>query len=277
MRKTRVLSLGAGVQSSALLLMADRGDIAPINFAVFSDTQQELPETYVWLEKLIKAVKVKVIKTTKGDLLKDGAFIIPAYLKTPKEADPQIDFTDPNPSTKYKRGKGKRICTVDYKISPVRRAVREELGYKKGQHIKGKEFVTMVIGFSTDEATRMKDADPEDWTENQYPLCMEKNMSREDCKKYVFGIMGEEPPRSSCYFCPLHDDYEWLRIKENHPEYFEKACQLDEEARRTKGFNGLMKSEVFLHDSLVPLREAKFDPAKGKNRVRKMCGGNCKT
>ena len=37
----RVISLGAGVQSSAMFLMACHGEIAGVDAAIFADTQQE--------------------------------------------------------------------------------------------------------------------------------------------------------------------------------------------------------------------------------------------
>ena len=51
----QIISLGAGVQSTALMIMAERGEITPKpDFAIFSDTQAELPETYEHIEKLKK-------------------------------------------------------------------------------------------------------------------------------------------------------------------------------------------------------------------------------
>lgn len=45
-KQWNVLSLGAGVQSSALALMASAGEIGPMpDFAVFADTQDE-PASY---------------------------------------------------------------------------------------------------------------------------------------------------------------------------------------------------------------------------------------
>ena len=39
----QIISLGAGVQSTALMIMAERGEITPKpDFAIFSDTQTEL-------------------------------------------------------------------------------------------------------------------------------------------------------------------------------------------------------------------------------------------
>lgn len=42
----RVLSLGAGVQSSAIALMIAEGEIEPVEFAVFADTGAEPDRVY---------------------------------------------------------------------------------------------------------------------------------------------------------------------------------------------------------------------------------------
>ena len=47
-----ILSLGAGVQSSTLALMAARGDIKPPKAAIFADTGWEPAKVYDYLEWL---------------------------------------------------------------------------------------------------------------------------------------------------------------------------------------------------------------------------------
>jgi hypothetical protein len=39
MTNRRILNLGAGTQSSVLLVMHDRGELPPVDVAIFSDTQ----------------------------------------------------------------------------------------------------------------------------------------------------------------------------------------------------------------------------------------------
>ena len=48
-----VLSLGAGVQSSTLALMAAKGEVGPMpTAAIFADTQAEPASVYKWLDWL---------------------------------------------------------------------------------------------------------------------------------------------------------------------------------------------------------------------------------
>ena len=63
-----MLSLGAGVQSSTLALMAARGEIAMPDCAVFADTQAEPPSVYRWLDWLEKQLPYRVYRVTAGDL-----------------------------------------------------------------------------------------------------------------------------------------------------------------------------------------------------------------
>lgn len=63
----RVLSLGAGVQSSAVLLMADCGDVEPVDIAVFADTGSEPKVVYQWLEWLKTASKTPIITVQQGN------------------------------------------------------------------------------------------------------------------------------------------------------------------------------------------------------------------
>jgi hypothetical protein len=63
------ISLGAGVQSSTLALMAAAGEITPMpEAAVFADTQREPKAVYEWLKWLETQLPFPVLRVTKGDL-----------------------------------------------------------------------------------------------------------------------------------------------------------------------------------------------------------------
>ena len=73
----RILSLGAGVQSSALAMMAAHGDIEPVEAAIFADTQAEPEEVYQWLDWLEEKVSqarypFPIHRVTAGNLYKDS-------------------------------------------------------------------------------------------------------------------------------------------------------------------------------------------------------------
>ncbi|WP_206689871.1 hypothetical protein, partial [Streptococcus pseudopneumoniae] len=71
------LSLGAGVQSSTMALMAARGEIEPRpTAAIFADTQAEPASVYRWLDWLKTEIgrsplPFPIIQVTRGSLTKD--------------------------------------------------------------------------------------------------------------------------------------------------------------------------------------------------------------
>lgn len=73
-----VISLGAGVQSSTLLMMADRGEIK-INgeviipkYAIMSDPGNEPEKVYKWIQFLQSQVKnIEIVLTKNGDIIED--------------------------------------------------------------------------------------------------------------------------------------------------------------------------------------------------------------
>ena len=65
----RCLSLGAGVQSTTLALMAAKGEIGPMpDCAIFADTQAEPDSVYRWLDWLETQLPFPVHRVTKGNL-----------------------------------------------------------------------------------------------------------------------------------------------------------------------------------------------------------------
>jgi hypothetical protein len=97
------------------------------------------------------------------------------------------------------------------------------------------------------------------WQVNRWPL-IEMGFRRGDTIRW-FGENGHPtPPRSACWFCPHSRNPRWVTLKAEHPDLFERACQLDETIREGGGFNArgnvAFAGRMFLHDSLMPLREA---------------------
>ena len=60
------------------------------------------------------------------------------------------------------------------------------------------------------------------------------------------------PKKSSCVGCPFHDDKYWQNLKKYEPGLFQEAAIFDYAIRKLPR----IKSECFLHDSLLPLDEA---------------------
>jgi len=70
--KLTVISLGAGVQSSVMALMAAKGEITPMpDYAIFADTMAEPQGVYAWLDWLEGQLPFPVIRVSKGNLYED--------------------------------------------------------------------------------------------------------------------------------------------------------------------------------------------------------------
>ena len=76
-------------------------------------------------------------------------------------------------------GIGRRQCTDNYKIRPIRRKIREMQGLRPRQRVPAGTTVELWLDMSADEAIRMKTS-RDRWITNRYPL-IEKGMSRQDC------------------------------------------------------------------------------------------------
>ena len=275
MKTLRVLSLGAGVQSSTLALMIHKGEIPMVDCAIFADTQAEPPKVYEWLEFIKKTVSYPVHIVTWRNLEQDvldasqgkyQAFTIPFYTKN-KETE--------------QKGMLMRQCTADYKIKPVTKKVRELLGYKKGERVDLKEVkVEMLLGISTDELRRMR-MNRLRYIDNQYPLINDFGMSRQDCIAWMKDNGYPMPAKSACYFCPFHSQSTWKEIKENDPELFQKAVEMDKKIRDQEKYKikNKFKDDLYLHRSCEPLDKAleddgQLDMFDGFNTIcdEGMCG-----
>lgn len=269
----RILSLGAGIQSTDLLLRSLRGEYDHVpECAVFSDTGCEPAAVYKYLEWLSRYVEkeyhfqVKVISAgnlysqvidfCKGDVTRtDG---LPLYIKNKDGSMAML----------------KRECTGFYKIVPIRRYIKE--GLPKGGRVE------LWLGISYDELQRMKNADAR-WVIHRFPL-IEKRLTRYHCienfKKYELPT----PVRSSCIICPYHSNGYWHSLYTGEPESFEAAVALDEMVRH---YPGITDAECYLHRSGRPLKEVIMDIIKGKEQAARQlelfpelieeCGGLCGT
>lgn len=274
---THSLSLGAGVQSSTLALMAAHGAVPGYptpDLAVFSDTQDEPASVYTWLDWLEAEIArcphpFPVFRVTAGRLSE-------RVLTMNRTADGRLFSKSDLPIfTRNADGsQGKivnRACTRDFKIYPIMKHVRKwaKVPRKKKGAV---PVVKQWIGISLDEVYRMKPS-RDWWAENCWPL-VDLRMSRHDCKNWMKAKGYPEPPRSSCVFCPFHSDAEWLRLKTTEPEAFEAAVGFEKSLQRIKAESSNFSTTPFLHRSLIPLSEVEFDPEGAAGQLD-LWGGEC--
>lgn len=270
------LSLGAGVQSSTLALMAEHGefDVKP-DAAIFADTQAEPQSVYKWLEWLTGQLSYPVHVVTRGSLT-DRVLDMRKTSDGRIFANAHIPFFTKDKDGGYGMVKN-RACTMDYKIQPIRKKVKELAGIKRGQK---NVTVRQWIGISLDEIIRIKPSrDP--WCENIWPL-VEKRMKRGDCFEWMRKHNYPEPPRSSCVYCPYHSDQEWRRLKNDEPESFDRAVQFEKDVQAVKSKSDNFSSTPYLHAKRQPLGEVDFstDVDRGQmtmwdNQWNQECEGMC--
>ena len=232
----RIISLGAGVQSTAMSLMAARGDIGPMpDAAIFADVGDEPSAVYAHLEWLTSVLPFPVVVTSAGHLSAD-------VLAGVKMARPPLFVND---------GMLGRQCTRNYKVRPIRRATRKLLGVGPKQRPPA-GAAEAWIGISMDEAIRMKPSGVAFIT-NRWPL-IEKRMSRQDCLRWMAERQYPTPPKSSCCYCPYKSDSQWRDLRDNDADGWAKAIAFDKGVRSPK-IVALYGAEGFVHRSGKPLDE----------------------
>lgn len=273
-----IISLGAGVQSSTMALMAAHGEITPRpTAAVFADTQAEPASVMRWLdvlEGLINAAPFHfpIIRVTRGNLTAESLKIVP-FKKEPhrhwvKSLIPA--FIENKDGT---RGIMGRQCTFSYKVEQLEKATRRLAGVKRGQKTIG---AIQWIGISLDEAHRMKPA-RKPWVEHRWPL-IDLGMKRHDCLRWMERNGYPKPPRSACVYCPFHSDSEWRRLKDEEPKEFARSVQFERDLQKAKSQSDNQKGKPFLHNSLKPLGEIDFstDIERGQGELfGNDCTGLC--
>lgn len=273
-----IISLGAGVQSSTMALMAAHGEISPMPVAaIFADTGNEPQSVYRWLDWLEKELPFPVRRVSK---MRGGKPVILSSksleMHQTKDGRSICQMNIPFFTLDDNGGFGMvpfRGCTADFKIEPIRKAQRELGNVRHGQKNVG---VIAWIGISADEASRMKNSrDP--WVLNRYPL-IEKRLSRQDCLNWMEANHYPRPPRSACVFCPFHSDYEWRRLKTEEPKEFEKAVRFEQDVQQAKANSGNFRTIPFLHASRQPLNTVDFRNAEDRGQINMFeneCEGMC--
>lgn len=267
-----IISLGAGVQSSTMALMAAHGEITPMpDAAIFADTQAEPKAVYEWLDWLEKQLPFPVYRVTKGNLWTES--IRPRVSK--KNGKTYFKFYAPTYTLMPNGDKGMlpRKCTTDFKLVPIYQFLRKYAQVPRGCKT---VMVRSWIGISTDEASRMKPS-KEPWAENVFPL-IEHGISRRDCLIWMSAKGYPTPGKSACIFCPYHNDAMWQDMKANQPQEFAKAVQFERDLEVKTTALVHLKSKEFLHSSRVPLDQVDFstDEDRGQlNLFNNECEGMC--
>lgn len=234
----RVLSYGGGTQSTAMLILIYEGWISKPDIVIHSDTGSELPETVEFIQTAKEFVETKlkipfaIVNSHRGSLHED-------YLS--KGNIPII---------------GSRSCTGNFKIAPQRRLIRSIVGRKN------KHLATCMVGITTDEARRRTESDVK-WCSLEYPLLDEFAYSRSECIT-LNAIHGWTVGKSGCFCCPYQGGKQWLDLKNNYPELFEIAVEMETKKMKMKGGKmGLYQERPLSDLENITLEESKCDSGAG--------------
>jgi len=237
----RILSLGAGVQSTTVALMSIDGTLPRIDHAVFADTGWEPAAVYEHLDRLESVLAdagVQTHRVTAGNIRDDaltaGRFAsMPFYVRNPDGGE----------------GIARRQCTNEYKLAPIYRKVRELVGLPPRAR-STVHLADMVMGISLDEAHRMRDVHYP-WIRTQYPL-VDSPLTRHDCQLWLATHWPHPVPRSACIGCPFHSDLEWRHLRDDAPSEWADAIDFE---RQLQTISTRFDGQIFLHPQRVPLEQ----------------------
>lgn len=251
MDNVQVWSCGGGTQSGAIAALIRAGKLPRPDYAFMTDTGRERSSTWPFVDAFIRpalasvGLELTIVKAAdfaKLDLFSGIIPLLPGYTTQ----GGQIGKLSPFCSGKWKRDVAERWM----------RSI-------------GIETCRNWIGISRDEARRIR-ARHRPWLELWYPLIFEVPMSRAQCVELIRaeGWTGHIP-HSACYMCPNLSDSEWIDMQRNWPADFEKACELEREAR-------LKDPHFYLHPACIPLAQVDFT-AQTTMFAERGCTGGCFT
>ena len=225
-----VLSLGAGIQSTTLALLLDQDALEGFEkplWAIFADTKAEPPHVYETLDWLSEKLSYPIVRTSWGDLARNTWKAI-AGMPVPERGHHQPGYIDLPVFSET--GIGRRQCTSVYKVRPIKQEIRK-LAQSAPPHL----TATQYLGISANETRRAKPA-REAWITNSFPL-IEHGWTRMDCLQWLnLNHPGHDVRRSSCYFCPFHNNADWREIAELYPNLYQDAAAMDRQmAEHPKG------------------------------------------
>lgn len=248
----KILSFGAGMQSTALALMACENamnDPAPYpqvpvyDAVIFCDLGLEPLWVHAQLEFTRKAC--------------EAAGIFFKVLDTPLYQDFMENFGERRTISipwwtlreDGHKSKMPRYCTLDYKVEAISKYVRWELlGYRKGQKLRPEDVKAheMHMGFGFEEKHRCKE-NPNRMFVNKYPL-VDMQLVRADNYKYILEHWSLDTKASACAFCPFHRNYFFQYIRDHEPSTYSAVLDVDH-LLRDKNPKPPMDSDLFISRS----------------------------
>jgi 3'-phosphoadenosine 5'-phosphosulfate sulfotransferase (PAPS reductase)/FAD synthetase len=202
-----VLGISGGKDSAALAIYI-RDRYPEIHEKVeyfFTDTGAELPEIYEFLDKLEAYLGKEIVRLNSDKEFEDWLKVHNEYLPSPRQ----------------------RWCTRMMKIKPFEKFV-------------GEDPVISYVGIRADE-NREGYISSKETIKAVFPF-IDDGLVRDDIFQILEDSVGipeyyKWRSRSGCYFCFFQQQSEWLGLKRNHPELFEKAKAFEKTQRKKFEWN----------------------------------------
>ncbi|WP_231390458.1 hypothetical protein [Nocardia sp. CNY236] len=266
----RLISLGAGIQSSALLLLAAEGILPKPDAAIFADTGWEPTAVYSHLARLEVEVAeptgIPIYRVRRGHIRNDALNPYARFAQMP------LYILLPDGS----RGMLRRACTAEYKVAAIKPCVRRLLGFEHPTPVPRGVFAEQWVGYSIEESSRASRAtDDVAYTRSAFPLMFlpggtgrsAYGWTRHDCERYLRAHGFENTPKSACIGCPYHTNAYWRDLRDNRPDEWADAVAFDDAIRhgaaRAIANGHPLRGQAFLHRSCVPLDRAPIDHVTG--------------
>ena len=271
----RILSLGAGVQSTVVFLMSCRGELPRLDCAIFADVGWEPKAVYdhlEWLKKKASIAEIPIHVVTAGNIKQDA---LESQVRGTKGSGYRwASMPYRTVDIKGKQGMIRRQCTSEYKIQPIEKFLRREvINLKPKQHAPKHPVIAHWFGISTDEIQRAKDSRNK-WSYHYYPL-IEMNMTRKDCIDWLESNYPHRTvPRSACIACPYRSNEEWRNLQETSPDEWREAIEFDKAIRNCGG----MRGKMYIHRDCKPLGEVDIRTAEEAGQTNMFineCEGMC--
>jgi hypothetical protein len=219
-----VVAYGGGTNSAAMLCGFLERDIVP-DLILFADTGGELPRTYDHIHLMDQKCRewwgigieiVEKLYQGKTESL-EAACIRKRQL----------------PSLAY----GRKACSMKHKIEPQVQRV------KRWMDERNVKTVWKAIGYDVAEGHRAHAKEGQDlkkgrMEKNYYPL-IEWRWNRQACIAQILKHNLPLPGKSSCFFCPSMKIGEILKLRDEAPEYFDRAINIEKNVHVTGPKEGL--------------------------------------
>lgn len=216
----RAFSYGGGVQSTAALVLAARGEI-PYRTFLFAHVGEraENPPPLAYVEDVARpyaaAHGIELVVLRKLRRSGDPDDLLDRILRDERSL--------PFPVRMGNGAPGRRSCTSEFKIRVIARELRSRGATPEAP-------ATVGLGITVDEIHRAKSpgvADPRNPEQvREYPL-IDRGLHRRDCMALIRDEGLPMPERSACWFCPFHSLDAWRKLRRDDPDRFAAAVALE--------------------------------------------------